>query len=82
MAKTIKLSGFSFKKAYTEKRVLLHKDGTPVKVGDTVTSFRGETAIVTDWKHDGQNKMFVKWNPDDKYNSEYYPSVFDLKWAD
>jgi hypothetical protein len=82
MSKVIKLRGFGERPKALPVRVLLHKDGTPVKIGDTVTDFRGDTATVTGWKHDGQNKMFVKWNPEDTYNGEYYPTVFSLKWAD
>jgi hypothetical protein len=63
-------------------RVLLHKDGTPVKVGETVTSFRGETATVTGWPNDGYNRVYVKWNDKETFSSSYFPSVFDLKWAD
>lgn len=67
-------------------RVLLHKDGTPVKIGDKVTSFRGEPATVTGWPHNGHNRVWVNdwtgdWN-EKTQDREYFPSVFDLKWED
>jgi hypothetical protein len=60
-------------------RYLLHDDGRYVKIGDKVTSFRGEKATVTGWPHDGRNKVWVRWD-DAECGSEYYPTVFDLKW--
>lgn len=66
-------------KAVPQTRVLLHKNGTAVKIGDETVSFRGEAATVTGWKHDGQNKMYVKW-PDGS-TGEYFPSVFEMTWG-
>lgn len=82
MTTRIKLKGFNprFAPAPKVERVLLHSNGTPVKIGDSVTSFRDEKATVKSWKHDGQNKMYVDWA--EGGSGEYYPSVFDLKWAD
>lgn len=64
---------------------LLHKDGTPVKVGDEVTSFRGEKAVVTGWPKNGgpnhlglRNRVWVKWQGGS--DDELFPTVFDLKW--
>lgn len=58
-----------------KERVLLHEDGTPVKIGDTVTSFRGDKDVVTGWPHTGGNRVWTE-------GGEYFPSVFNLKWAD
>ncbi|ESY35743.1 hypothetical protein NKK48_01430 [Mesorhizobium sp. C386A] len=60
-------------------RHLFHPDGRPVKVGDEVTSFRGEKATVTGWEKTGRNRVYVKW-ADDGIGSEYFVSVFDLTW--
>ena len=55
---------------------------TPVALGDSITSFRGEVATVTYIPPRG-NKVCVVWagDPSDSEN-EYYPSVFDLKYTD
>ncbi|TPL66598.1 hypothetical protein [Mesorhizobium sp. B2-4-1] len=60
-------------------RHLFHPDGRPVKVGDPVTSFRGEAATVTGWDKTGRNRVYVSWS-DGQPGSEYYVSVFDLSW--
>lgn len=69
----------------TQGKALLHKDGTPVKVGDTVTSFRGEKFTVTGYPKDGgprhlglRNRVWVR--NEDGGEEELFPSVFDLKW--
>ena len=80
MANVIKLRGFGEIKKVLPVRVLLHKDGTPVKIGDTVKSGRGETATVTGWPNNGHNRVWIKWN-DDSMGTEYFPHVFDLKWG-
>jgi len=55
--------------------------GETVSVGDTVTSFRGETATLiklTRPQVSGKSgKVFVKWDELD-YTGEYYDSVFNL----
>jgi hypothetical protein len=71
----------------TAERVLLHKDGTPAAVGDKVTSFRGNEYELTGWPHNGHNRVWVKAIKDAdgnqlSYTAEYFPTVFDLKWAD
>lgn len=60
-------------------RLLLHKDGTRVKVGDKVTS-REEEFTITGWPNTGWNRV---WANDAQGRSvEYFPSVFDLHWGD
>ncbi|WP_287094881.1 hypothetical protein [Mesorhizobium sp.] len=54
-------------------RHLFHPDGRPVKVGDEVTSFRGEKYIVTGWEKTGRNRVYTT-------GGEYFVSVFDLTW--
>ncbi len=65
-------------------RPLLHKDGTPAKVGDKITSFRDEPYILAGWPNNGRNAVWVRSpdEPADAQTREYYPSVFDLKWGD
>ncbi|MER8591821.1 hypothetical protein NKH33_09485 [Mesorhizobium sp. M1182] len=60
-------------------RHLFHKDGRPVAVGDEVTSFRDEKYIVTGWEKTGRNRVYVK-AVGDKYEAEFFVSVFDLSW--
>ena len=61
---------------------LINEQGIEVKVGDTVTSFRGEKNVVTGWRkphHAGSTGcVFVKIGTCD---SEYFPSVYGLKWS-
>jgi hypothetical protein len=56
---------------------LFHKDGEAVFIGDVVTSFRGDKAIVVGGSpphHSGSSgRVFVD-------NGDFYPSVFDLYW--
>lgn len=67
------------------KLILVNKDDVPVKIGDTVTDFRGDSTTLVGWAppyHPQDNlyrgaKVFVKDKPIDT-ESEYYPSVFDL----
>ena len=66
-------------------RSLLHKDGTTVKIGDAVTSFRGEHFIVADWDRKGRNRVYVRpadASADDPDTADFYPSAFDLTWND
>lgn len=51
------------------------KTGDEIKVGDIVTTFRGESVTVTGWPKDGRNKVWVK-NADGD-TREYFPSVID-----
>lgn len=63
-------------------RVLLHKDGTPVKVGDEVTSFRGEKYVVDWWPSNGYNRVWVTTVDEPKQDAEFFVSVFELRWED
>lgn len=66
-------------------RKLFYKDGTEVSVGDSITSFRGEPAIIRGWDQNGRNRVYVTWGdaPDDPFEyAEYYPNVFDLEWQE
>lgn len=64
-------------------RPLLHKDGRPVRVGDHVTSFRGEAYVVTGWPTNGHNRVWVRMLPDERgSDDEFFPSVFEMHWGD
>lgn len=62
---------------------LIHTDGTPVKEGDTVTDFRGDTATVTGWqvpRHEGSTgRVYVR---EGETTGAYFPSVYGLKWQE
>lgn len=64
------------------KGVLKNENDEIVKLGDKVTSFRGEQAIVLGWslpRHAGSSgRVFVQWLEKDTFQHEYFPSVFDL----
>lgn len=57
---------------------LIDKHGNRIAIGATVTSFRGEKAIVTGWPHDGHNRVWIRWAETDE-DGEYFPSVFELR---
>jgi hypothetical protein len=63
----------------TAYKLIRTADNTDVKVGDKVTSFRGEVATVTGWPTTGWNRVWVKWDMDEDGTGEYFPNVFDLK---
>ncbi len=62
---------------------LLHKNGEEVKVGDLVTDFRGDEAIIVHWEapeHEGSTgRVYVRYARE-VFDTLYYPSVFDLHW--
>ena len=60
-------------------RVLLQKDGTEVKLGDKVKSFRNEEAIVVGWEKCGRNRVYVRF-VEDGVNGGFFPNVFNLIW--
>lgn len=62
------------------ERPLYKADGSPVRRGEIVTSFRGEEWIVTGWPSDGRNRVYVMHAEDTKSTAEFFPSVFDLSW--
>lgn len=62
---------------------LVHeKTGEPVKIGETLADFRGDKDTFQGGeppRHEG-SKGRVLVGPS-KVESEYYPSVFNLKWV-
>lgn len=58
------------------------ESGIEVKVGDKVTDFRGDKAIVTGWREpqtsNSTGRIYVDF---DKVCSEFYPSVFNCKFV-
>jgi hypothetical protein len=53
--------------------------GTPIKVGDTRTTFRGDKVTVTGWPSDGRNRVYCR---DEKgRNVEWFPSVINARLA-
>lgn len=63
---------------------LVHKDtGVEVEVGETVTDFRGDKAIVTGMekpRHSASTGRVYVRPLDAEWTQGYYPSVFDLEW--
>lgn len=61
-------------------------DGIPVKIGQIVTDFRGETAIVTGWqephKPSSSGRIYVKFTEDQQMSNEYYPSVYGAEFKE
>lgn len=60
-------------------------DGKPVVLGQIVTDFRGDKAIVTGWEESqasSSGRIYVKWDEDQTMDSSYYPSVFGAKWEE
>ena len=65
---------------------LVHENsGERVNIGDTIISFRGEAFIVTGWyvprNPNSSGRVFVKL-PGTEDIAEYFPGVFNLKWAE
>lgn len=63
---------------------LIHKSsGETVEVGDVVTTFRGESAIVTGRERPrspaSAGRIYIQ---QDGYNNGYYPSVVDCEWIE
>lgn len=57
--------------------------GKTLKVGDTVTTFRGEKVILAGMtpphKRGSTGRVYVKW-PGDTYGMEYFPNVIGAEW--
>lgn len=71
---------------YTGATVALQRaDGTRVKAGDTVTSFRGDTYkvqyITAPHKPGSTGRIGVRAKGDVDGAAEYYPGVFGLTWV-
>ncbi len=66
--------------------ILKHDNtGATVLLGDKVTSFRGETAVVAGWerpRHSGSTgRVTIKWDARPEWGVQsLYPSVFNLSW--
>ena len=54
--------------------------GEPVRIGDAVTDFRGETCTISGGraphKPSSTGRVWVA-----EFSQEYFPAVFDLEWA-
>jgi hypothetical protein len=65
---------------------LVNKHGVTINIGDIVHDFRGDAAIVTDWelpKHSGSTgRVYIKEMNERGTTAGYYPSVYNLTWAD
>jgi hypothetical protein len=61
--------------------MLMHKDGSPVYVGETVTDFRGDQARITGGRppHSSASTGRVSVNRDGE-TYQLYPTVFNLTW--
>ena len=61
-------------------------DGKPVELGQIVTDFHGDKAVVTGWeepyKTSSTGRIHVKWDEDQTMDSSYYPSVFGAEWKE
>ena len=76
------------KKQYNGKMMKLvnEKTGEAVQSGQELTDFRGEKSILIDAtapRHSAsEGKAYVKKSLDSDFGSEYYVSVFGLKWVE
>ena len=63
----------------TPCKLVRDADGSEIQVGDSVTTFRGETVSVTDWSaptHPGSSgRVCVKFA--DGHTMEFFPSVIN-----
>lgn len=62
---------------------LVHKStGKPVQIGEEVTDFRGDKAIVTGWDtpHSPASTGRLYVVEQDRAPFGFYPSVFDCEW--
>jgi hypothetical protein len=59
---------------------LEHEDGTPVVIGETLSTGRGDRYVITGGraphKPSSTGRVFVEGG------SEFFPNVFDLKWVE
>ena len=65
--------------------VLVNKQGTEVKRGDKAVDFRGEAHVVTGWqepRHGGSTGRVLVKPLGGKFESEFFPSVFDMAWVE
>ena len=60
--------------------------GKRLKIGDTVTNFRGEESVLTGTcppphKSSSTGRVYVKTDGS-RYEGEYFPSVYNAEWKD
>jgi hypothetical protein len=59
--------------------------GKRLKIGDTVTNFRGEESVLTGMspphKSSSTGRVYVKTDGS-RYEGEYFPSVYNAEWKD
>lgn len=69
-------------------RILVRANGSPLKVGDLVTTFRGEIGVLTGWRepaHSGSTgRVYVSdvGSEYHEYAHEWFPSVIDAHWEE
>ena len=63
-------------------KLVSNKTGAEIKVGDTVTTFRGEPHILMSFDHgttpSSTGRVYVSYGLDD-FRQAFYPSVIDAK---
>lgn len=68
-------------------KLIYEATGLEPKVNEEITSFRGETYILTGWrephKPGSSGHIYVRYpdEPGGVMSAEYYPSVFDMKFV-
>lgn len=59
--------------------------GETVKIGERLTSFRGEAATLVGYESPkspaSAGRVYVKWEGEERMSS-YFPSVFNLIWSE
>jgi hypothetical protein len=72
---------------YADEQVQLVNEtsGAPVRIGQTVTDFRGNKSILTGaeapHKESSTGRVYAKTNAYASTATSFYPSVFGLKWT-
>jgi hypothetical protein len=66
---------------------LVDEAGNDVEIGQEITNFRGEKAIVTGGQAprtpDSTGRVTVtSAKPDEDWQMAYYPSVYNLRWVE
>ncbi len=67
------------------QQLVYEKNNQPLKIGDTVTTFRGETGVlkgIGNPRHAGSaGRVYVELTGNNG-SQEFFPSVVGAKWAD
>ena len=66
-------------------RLILERTGEPIRIGDGVTSFRGEAYIVTGGeppRHEGSTGRIWVREAGTPNETEFFPGVFECKWVE